>query len=160
DRPDDVAAEIALLQRLRELGLAGEALARLQPREVDFANSAAWQAEYAVTLVYLNRRDQAVERYRQSLRLDPDNPQRAVELAMLLRERRAAGDLDEAWRWAEHASTLAPDAPSVLVCRAELLALRGDLTGALALYERAIRALPVGSDRRRLFEQRAKALGR
>ncbi len=160
DRADDVAAEIALLQRLRELGLTGEALARLEQSESDFANIAAWQAEYAVTLVYLNRRDQAVERYRQSLRLDPDNPQRAVELAMLLRERRAAGDLDEAWRWAEHASTLAPDAPSVLICRAELRALRGDLKSAIALYERAIRALPVGSDRRRLFEQRAKALGR
>ena len=160
NRPNDVAAEIALVQRLRELGLAGEALARLHPREADFADRAAWQAEYAVTLVYLNRRDQAVERYRQSLRLDPDNPQRAVELAMLLRERRAAGDLAEAWRWADHASTLAPDAPSVLVCRAELLALRGDLTGAVGLYERAIRALPPDSERRRLFEHRAEALGR
>lgn len=53
-----------------------------------------------------------------------------------------------------------PGAPFVLICRAELLALRGDLQGAVAAYQEAIRALPPGSDQRRALEERARALGR
>ncbi|UCC31450.1 MAG: hypothetical protein JSU86_04070 [Phycisphaerales bacterium] len=160
DNLEDVDAEIALVRRLRELGLVTEALVRLGEREGRFATDAAWQAEYAVTLVYLNKRDEAIGRYRKCLELAPDNPQLAVELCMLLLERRRGDDLDEAWRWATHASRLAPGAPSVLACRAELLALRGDLATAATLYEQAIRALPPNSEQRRIFEQRAKALGR
>jgi tetratricopeptide (TPR) repeat protein len=160
DNPADVDAETALVRRLRDLGLLHEAVTRFREREDRFAGSATWQAEYAVTLVYLNERDEAIERYGRSLSLAPEEAQRAVELAMLLLERRNIGDLEEARRWVEHASRLAPDAPSVLACRAELLALRGDIGGALALYDRAIRLLPPESDQRGVFEQRAKALGR
>ena len=160
DHPDDVASEVALVRRNRELGLTIEALARLQRGEPRFGDNADWQAEYAVTLVFLDRRDEAMERYHKCLQLDPDDPQRAVELVMLLLERRAGNDLDRAWALVDHASSLAPGAPSVLACRAELLALRGDLTGAVGLYDQAIHALPPESDRRRIFEQRAKALGR
>lgn len=160
ENPADVDVRIALVRRLRELGLVEEALTRMRERDAEFAGSSEWQAEYAVTLVYHNDLDEAVERYRQSLQLDPDAPQRAVELAMLLLERRERGDVDEAWGWAEHASALTPEAPSVLACRAELSALRGDLRAALTLYDRAIRALPSDSDRRRVFEERARALGR
>ncbi len=160
ENPADVDARIALVRRLRELGLVEEALTRIRERDAEFGGGSEWQAEYAVTLVYANDVDEAVERYRKSLRLDPGAPQRAVELAMLLLERRGRDDIDEAWRWAEHASTLTPEAPSVLACRAELSALRGDLRAALTLYDRAIRALPSDSDRRRVFEERARALGR
>ena len=83
-------------------------------READFAGDADWQAEYAVMLVMVNDPSEAVRRYRTSLRLSPDHPQRAVELAMLLLERRDNNDLEEAWRWVSHASRLAPDAPAVL----------------------------------------------
>jgi len=160
DDPSDVDAEVALVRRLRDLGLVREALARLEKREGQFADHFAWQAEYAVTLVYRNNRDRAIERYRKCLDLAPDDAQLGVELAMLLLERRSGDDLDEAWRWAAHAFALAPGAPSVLACRAELLALRGDLSAAVELYEKAIQVLPPGSERRRIFEQRAKALGR
>ena len=162
DNPGDVRAEIALVRRLRELGRVGEALARFREHEHEsaFAGHAAWQAEYAVTLVYGSKRDQAIERYRECLRLDPNDPQVAVELAMLLLERREGDDLDRAWEWAMRASKLAPDASPVLACRAELLALRDNLGEALELYERAIRALPPNSAQRRAFEQRATALGR
>ena len=78
---------------------------------------------------------------------------------MLLLERREGNDLDEAWRLADRAAELAPQAPSVLVCRAELLALRGDLAGAVALYRQAIRALPPDSRQRRNLEARARTLG-
>ncbi len=159
DSPEDVDAEIAMVRRLRELGLVTEALARLERRERRFADRVSWQTEYAVTLVYLNELDQAIERYRKCLELAPDDSQLMVELCMLLLERRHGDDLDEAQRWAMRASTLAPGAPSVLACRAELLALRGDLATAAALYEQAIRALPPDSERRRVFEQRAKTLG-
>jgi Flp pilus assembly protein TadD len=151
---------LALVRRLRDLGLVPEAVARLREGESYFADSAEWQLEYAVTLVYLDDRDGAISRYRRALDLAPGNPQAAVELAMLLLERRGPGDLDEAGRWAQHASALAPESPSVLACLAELAALRGDLREAQALYDRAIQALPPDAVQRRVFEQRARALGR
>ncbi len=158
--PQSADAEIALVRRLRELGSVQQALSRLERHEPRFGDSAAWQAEYAVTLVYLNALDPAIQRYRKCLTLVPDDPQRAVELAMLLLERRSGEDLSEAWRWATHASKLAPSSPSVLACRAELLAQRGDLAAAIELYEKAIRSLPANSDQRRVFQQRARTLGR
>ncbi len=160
DAPEDVEVQLALVRRLRDLGLVGEALDRLREGDVRFARVVAWQLEYAVTLVYLNDRDGAIERYRRTLELSPEDPQVAIELAMLLLERRGAGDIDEAWQWSKRASTLAPGAPTVLACQAELTVLRGDLAGALALYEQAIQALPSDSAQRRIFEQRAMALGR
>lgn len=159
DSPEDVDAEIALIRRLRDLGLLGEALTRHQRRQDAFATSPTWQAEFAVTLVYLNRIDQAIDRYRGSLALDPNEPQPAVELAMLLIERRERGDLDEAKRWADHAFGLAPNDPSVLACLAELAALHGDLSTAIELYEQAIHLLPPESPQRRTFEQRVQTLG-
>ena len=72
---------------------------------------------------------------------------------------RDADDLERAQALADRAAKLAPAAPSVLVCQAELAGLRGDLTEAVDLYEEAIRALPPESDQRRLLEQRAKTLG-
>jgi len=124
-----------------------------------FADNVTWQTEYAVTLVYLNERDQAIERYRKCLELKPDDPQRGVELAMLLLERREGNDLEEAWRLAERASALAPGAPFVLACQAELLALRGELEAAVELYRKAVEALPPQSAARRVYEQRARTLG-
>jgi len=142
------------------LGRIREAIDRFQVSESRFWASALWQTEYAVTLVYLNDRDGAIVRYLRAIELAPDDPQRMVEVAMLLLERRQKDDLDQAWELATRASRLAPGAPFVHICRAELLALRGDLRGAVAAYQEAIRALPPDSDRRRALEQRAKALGR
>jgi tetratricopeptide (TPR) repeat protein len=147
------------VRKLRELGRAREALERFRAHEHEFGDNVAWQTEYAVTLVYLNERDEAIERYRRCLELDPAEPQLLVESAMLLLERREEDDLDEAWRLAGRAAELAPGAPSVLICRAELLALRGDLTEAGALYQKAIGSLPPGSELRRKLEARAKTLG-
>ena len=160
EHPDDVQAEVEVLRKLRELGRVRETLDRLQAGESRFSASALWQSEYAVTLVYLNDRDAAIVRYRRAIELAPDDGQRMVELAMLLLERRQENDLDQAWELATRASRLARGAPFVLICRAELLAVRGDLKGAVAAYQEAIRALPPGSDQRRALEQRAKALGR
>ncbi len=158
--PHDVEAQIALVRKLRELGRARESLERLQAHDDKFRRNPAWCTEFAVTLVYLNERDAAIERYRLCRELDPRNPQLTIELAMLLIERREGNDLDEAWRLCDHAAGSAPDLPLVMVCRAELLALRGDLARAVNLYERAIRALPEESEQRRAWEARARTLGR
>jgi Flp pilus assembly protein TadD len=159
DAPADLEAELALIRKLRELGRIEEALDRLRAGEDRFQPIAALQAEYAVTLVYLNDRDGAIDRYRRSADLDPQNPQVAVELAMLLLERRQHDDLDRAWDLVTRASELAPQSPFAKVCRAELLALRGDIAGAVASYHDAIRLLPPGHELRRACEERAKTLG-
>ncbi|MBU0718798.1 MAG: DUF1736 domain-containing protein [Planctomycetes bacterium] len=159
ERPDDVAAEAAVIAKLRELARMDDALARLTASEERFAADASWQAQYAVTLVYLNERDEAIERYRKCIELAPDDEQVLVELAMLLLERRENDDLDQAGQLAQRAAQLAPEAPNVLVCRAELVALRGNLRAAVELYQRAMSKLPADSSLRRIYHERATALG-
>ncbi len=154
-----VESEVAVIRKMREMGMVREALDRLRAGDSYFSSSAAWQSEYAVTLVYLNDLDRAIDRYRRAIDLAPNDVQRMVELAMLLLERRKGNDLNEAWELSTQASRLAPDAPHVLICRAELLALHGDLRGAAAAYQEAMRGLPSESEQRRAIEQRAKALG-
>ena len=112
-----------------------------------------------MTLVYLNERDQAIDRYRRCAALAPDDADVIVELAMLLFERRENDDLAEAEQLVDRASEMAPGAPTVLVCRAELVALQGDLATAGELYRRAIEALPPGSNQRRVYQERASVLG-
>lgn len=157
--PHDVDREVAYLKKLQELGRLPQARARLQAGEERFAQSVQWQYQYAVTLVYLNQRDEAIARYAKCVELDPTNTIYTVELAMLLLERRQNDDITEAWKLADQAAAVEPDAPSVLVCRAELLALRGDLKAAGRLYRRAIESLPANSDQWRIFRERAAALG-
>ena len=82
-----------------------------------------------------------------------------IELAMLLLERRTGDDVARAWTLAESAGQRAPDLPAVWVCKAELAALKGDMAAAGAYYRRAIAALPAGDPQRRIWEQRARALG-
>ena len=159
-RPYDPHPEIQLVRRLRDLGQLDAALDRLSAAESRFTKSLAWQWEYAVTLVYRNDRDAAIDRYRVCMELDNKNAQLAVELAMLLFERRGEGDLNAAWELAKHAGQIAPRSPTVLVCRAELLALQGDVAAAVRLYDQAIRGLDPNSRQRRIFEERARALGK
>ena len=157
---EDVERELAVVRKLHELARDEEALVRFRDRESRFAGSLAWQNAYAVTLLYLNRPDEGIARYRKCVELAPKNAQLVVELAMLLMERREGDDLEEAWELSERALELWPDAWSALVCRAELTALRGDIQAAISLYEKAIRSLPPDSTQRKRLEQRVKALGR
>ena len=159
ENPRSINNVLGLVRKLRDLGRTEQAAARLNQHDGFFHGSATWHADFAVTLVFLNDRDGAIQRYGRSLEIDPDHPQRAVELASLLRERGAGDDLDQAWQWSLRAFTLAPQLPSVLVCRAEMLTLRGDRAAAGEAFRAAIRALPEGSTVRRVFRERAKALG-
>ncbi|MCH8148776.1 MAG: hypothetical protein IH987_12390 [Planctomycetes bacterium] len=160
EHPDDVKYEIALVRKLRELGLKKDALARLEKAGDRFENVLEWQVEYAVTLVYLNLRDDAIDHYYMALSMHQDKPQLLVELAMLLFERRHEGDLEEAWTLASRAESLAPRMAVVFVCKAEIVALRGNLKEAVRLYEQAIDLSPPGSEIRRNCTKRAAALGR
>ncbi|MCH8253238.1 MAG: hypothetical protein IID36_12370 [Planctomycetes bacterium] len=158
--PDDVAAEIAVIQILRdELGRGEDVLARLGDREAHFAGHVAWQYEYAVSLQVFGRPDEAILRYRTCLELDEGNGKLLVELAGLLMNRARGDDLETAWDLAARAAELAPDAPNVLICQAELLALRGDLAEAVKVYRRAARAFEPGSKVRRTLDERIRALG-
>ncbi len=157
--PDDVGVQLTLVRKLRDVGRLEDARRILRRRDHRFPASSEWQTEYAVTLVLLNDRDGAIDRYRAALELRPDHPRAAVELAMLLLERREDTDIEEAWELSTRAKRLAPHDPFVLVCRAELLALRGDIEQAVAVYRDAIRALPPNSPQRRAMEERARALG-
>ncbi|MEK6675750.1 MAG: hypothetical protein AABZ47_08855 [Planctomycetota bacterium] len=157
--PGDLQRELMVVRKMRDLGDLEGAISRLAETEGQFQHRADWQAEYAVTTVYANRIDEAIEHYREALRLEARESRWAVELAMLLLERRNGDDLDHAWQWAIHASSLAPSDPAVLVCQAELLAFRGDLTGAIARYRQAIQLLPRDNGQRNVYEQRLKVLG-
>lgn len=157
--PHDLAARLAVVRRLRELGRADEALRELDAHANGFESAAPWHHERAVTLVYLGRRDEAIDAYTRALALAPNDVGLLVEPAMLRLERRSDGDVDEAERLAERAARTAPDAPAVLACRAEVEVARGRTTIAAELYRRASRALPEGSNERRMYEERARALG-
>lgn len=158
-RPADVERFLVWTRRLRELGRINESLQEFAISDNRFRDSPEWNAEYAVTLVLANRVDDAIERYRASLALEEKNVAATVELAMLLLERRATGDLQEAAGLAERAAALAPESPHVLACRAEVLALSGDPLGAARLYRQAVERLPAEGDLRRIYEQRARTLG-
>ena len=78
---------------------------------------------------------------------------------MLLLERRGEDDVDEAERLAARAARLAPEAPVVLACSAEVAAARGDTVTAVLLLRRAAAALPEDHPQRRIFLGRARVLG-
>jgi tetratricopeptide (TPR) repeat protein len=159
EAPQDVQAELSVVRMLRELGRPYDAIARFKAGTDRFADSAAWQAEYAVTLIFLNRIDEAIERYRLALALNPDDIATSVELAMLLLERRAADDVAEAWQLANAALAAAPTNPNVLVCQAELHAFDGNIGEALQNYRAAIGSLAADDPRRSVFAARARVLG-
>ncbi len=159
ENPDNLNAELRLVKKLRELNQFDKLIERLNLKEMAFSQHAQWQHEYAVTHVYLDQRDQAIDRYLKAISLDNTNVQRMIELAMLLLERREHDDLEQAWQLTIKAKAIDPQAAQILVCQAELLALQGEFSQAHQLYLEAIRAMPEGSAIRRIYEQRAKALG-
>ena len=146
EHPDNAEYEIALVRKLRELARKKDALRRLEQAGDRFEKVLEWQVEYAVTLAFLDRRDDAIGRYKKAVAIQPDSANLLVELAMLLLERRTEGDIEEAWSLAGRAESLAPHMAVVYVCKAELSAYGGDLNEAARLYDQAIGLLPPGSE--------------
>ncbi len=160
ETPDDLEALSRLADVLTESGRPAAAVERLLAAEPRFGGQAPYQHRLAAALVMANRRDEGADRYRRAIELDPDDPVPMVELAMLLLDRRAEGDLEDARRLADRAGRLAPDSVQVRVCRAELLILDGRRAEAGALYRQIAAQLPAGSDFQRACLLKADALER
>jgi tetratricopeptide (TPR) repeat protein len=159
DRSEDVGAELAYVRKLLDLGRNDEVLSRFEDTGTRFDQQLTWQKEYAVALVISGRRDEAIDRYRKCLSMAPNDGPLLVELAALLMERRAKGDLNEVETLLERAGRLAPDHLGLHILRADLLALEGDLEGAVEAYRKVIRSLPSDSDLRRVLEDKVTTLG-
>lgn len=155
----DPSTEIALIRALRETGRLEEALRRFEQTTQRYDRSANWHYERAVTLVTANRLDEAIAAYERSAELDPMPAAPRIEQAMLRLERRAAGDLERTAQLVEQVLQQAPDLPEALVCRAELAALRGDLSSAARDYAQALSTLDPTDPRRPFWTQRARTLG-
>lgn len=158
-QPGDLGAELALIRALRERGLGREAIERSRTPRPEFEDAPAWRYECAVTLAMLGARNDAIDAYGRVLKIDEGNTQARVELAMLLLERRAPGDLEQADSELRPAEAAAPNAPNVLAARAEWFAAQGRVFDAIAAYRRAVSILPPTSPQRTLFEQRMRSLG-
>ncbi len=158
-RPDDLDAELALVRALRERGRGSEAIERLRNPRPAFEAAPAWRYERAVTLAMQGARDEAIAAYGQVLDVDASSAQARVELAMLLLERRAPGDVELADASLRPVEVSAPDSPNVLAARAEWFAAQGRVHEAIAAYRRAASLMPLSSPQRSLFEQRMRSLG-
>ncbi len=157
--PQSLEAELAYVRKLLELARHDEALTRFAAAEKRFAHHAAWQQQYGTTLLFAGDKEAALQRYRNAVRLAPAELSPYVDLAALLMDRQEGGDLVEAGALLGRAQTLSPAEPNVAVLRAELLALQGDLFGALAIYRDLLHSLPADHPQRRKWETRAKVLG-
>jgi len=155
-RPYRIEAAVKWIQAARAAGQLEVVMAYLKEHDADFQKQAIWQYEYAVTLVLLDRVDEAIARYRRAIKLRPDDVQWMVEASMLLLEQQRIADAEAL---AQRAAKVAPNAPRVLACQAEIAVQRGDVTRAVALLKRAVAGLPKDEPLRRVFVERAKALG-
>lgn len=158
--PQDIDAQLGLVEALRAAGLMGEAIELLEAHDMMFDQEARWHAAYAVTLMLAGRRDDAIDRYRHSVDLAPAHEQARIELAMLLLERRTSTDIEEAKRLCATDRQDAPATPNRLACQAEVAVAEGDVMTAIKRYERAIDMLPSESRQRTMFEQRRASLGK
>ncbi len=159
EHPDDVLAQLTYIRFLRTIGKPQDALRLLQSGESRFIANGEWTAEMAATLVYLDRRGEAIAKYQRAVEQSPANAQLMVEAAMLLIERREAGDLEHARTLTQKAIELSPQSPGVHAALGEIQALEGNIAGARESFRRAIQYAPQGSEYARILSERAKALG-
>lgn len=154
----DPDSQMAAIRMLRELGRTEQALALLQQHASRFPQHADGAYETAVTLVYLNRRDDAIEAYRRAIELRPA-PQTMVELGMLLFERREGEDVKEARSLVEAAIARQPGTPPFHAAMGEILSLQGDRAGAQKSFRKAVELTDPGSEYARVLNERMKTLG-
>jgi len=158
--PDDLDALIRLADELTGVGELDAAVTQLAQVQTRFADVSAFHHRLAVALVMANRRDEGIASYRRALDLEPDNADLLVELAMLLLDRRADGDLPEARTLGERAFRLAPTDLKARLCRAELLALDNRRAEAAAMFRAIAADLPEESELKRTCQLRAEWLER
>ncbi|MCH7814442.1 MAG: tetratricopeptide repeat protein, partial [Planctomycetes bacterium] len=158
DQPNDLEAWMKLADELIGVGQRQAAVQRLLQVQERFADVGAYHRCLADALLMSSRRQEGITRYRQAVRLEPDNAAWSAELAAVLLDRRADGDLAEARVLIDRAYALAPRSIAVRLCRAELLTLDNRPTEAAALYRAVAADLPPDSDLRRTCEMRARSL--
>lgn len=154
----DPDSQLAAIRMLRELGRTEQALALLYQHASRFPQHADGAYETAVTLVYLNRRDEAIDAYRRAIVLRP-TPQSQVELGMLLLERREGEDVKEARSLVERAIARQPRTPPFHAAMGEILSLQGDRAGAQKSFRKAVELTDPASEYARVLNERMKTLG-
>jgi protein O-mannosyl-transferase len=159
ENPNNMAAQLAYVRMLRSLGLTADALKELELGKVHFADDSEWMSEWATTLVYLDRRDDAIEKYRRALELEANNAQLMVELGMLLLERRAGSDIENADRMVRRGLELQPESAKFHAALGEVLAVKGDIVSARKCFRRAFELSQPGSDDTRRLAERLRTLG-
>jgi tetratricopeptide (TPR) repeat protein len=142
EAPDDLDALLALVDRLADSGRYAEAADRLRDAESRFADNVRYLHRLAVAVTMAGRQDEGVAAYRRAVGKVPDNPAILVELAMLLLDRRADGDMAEAEALIDRAAHLDPNNVQVQIARAERLVLQGRLGDAAGIYRRLAAMLP------------------
>lgn len=155
---NDPNIQLASIRLLRELGRTEQALQLLQKNAPKFPGNADWAYETAITLVYLNRRDEAIEAYGATLALRP-TPQAHVELGMLLIERRTGDDVPRARDLVEKALAAEPENATFHAALGEIQALQGDLEGAGRSLRRALELTDPKGDYAKILSERIKSLG-
>jgi len=105
--------------------------------EID-PESAAALFNLGLLLAEMGRMDEAADALRRSLSIDPDNAAAAYNLGVMLAEE----SLDEAIEWCTRAAELRPEGARYAFTVAFYQRQSGDLSGAVATLEKAIRNLP------------------
>ena len=157
----DLAAQLAYLDALVQAAAYPQALAFVVAADGRMQSAAPWHAAVARLHLYAGQRDEAVDRYRRAVTQAPADAALAVELAMLLLERREGEDLSEAGRLLDQAAAAAPGDPRVLVGRAGTGRVsRRPRTRPRPLRPGHRRAAARPPPTRRLGQPRARTLGR
>lgn len=138
------SAMAAWVDALTETGRINDALAALTEHGSAFADRTEFHRARAVNLMLAGRRDQAIEAYRKSLKLNPNQPDVQAELATALLDRRQDSDLIEAQNLIKQAVSSNPDSLKVMIVHAEVLAIAGKFKEATAAYQALIKRLPPG----------------
>ncbi|UCG15609.1 MAG: tetratricopeptide repeat protein [Phycisphaerales bacterium] len=156
--PDRLDPLLALADRLMEAGRPADAVDRLRQAESRFAAESRYWHRLAVVAVTAGQQEEGAAYYRRAIERGPDNAVLLVELAMLLLDRRAEGDMAEARSLIDCAARLAPDHIQVRIARAEVLVLEGRRIQAARLYRAIANSLPEGSEQRQRYQLRADFL--
>lgn len=151
--------ELELIRKLRERGMITTVLRRFESAPEDFKNNSQWHYEYGVTFMVQGKTQEALEHYRESLRLDPSNAQIKIELAMVLISIDQEKGLSEAAQLSGQAVAERPQLAGAYVCRAEVLVLQGKINDAVDSYKAALERVPAGDSMREVYLQRMKSLG-
>jgi tetratricopeptide (TPR) repeat protein len=140
------AAALGVLMVVALLWLTGAQVARWRDNRTLFSHALAvtsgnFQAHsgLGIALSMEGRKEEAIDHYREALRLRPEFPPALKNLSV---ELAALGRLDEAESYAREAVRLEPDRAAALNNLGSILERRGQSAAAMALFEAALKLDP------------------